>query len=222
MVRVRVAEALGRLPGVPSVRLLERAMADDDAEVRRMAAWSVERLASAGRLDAPARMAVNEEVQRAARGERDPLGRVRALAAACALDPEHAGLVLDEARRHKDPLVRGAAAQLLARALEPAAALGAVAPLAADPVPAVRARAAEALGALRTRGAVLALVERLERRARSASCCARSSSCRASRASSTAATRGRGPTGRVSCRPTGAAARRRRPRRARPTPPSAP
>lgn len=162
LVRVRAAEALGRLPASPPARWFERALEDEDAEVRRMASWSLERRGLAQTLDEKTRQAVQEELVRAARCEREPLGRVRALAAVCALDPLAALPLLEEAQRHNDALVRGAAAALLPRVAAGTEVLVRLGALAADSAPAVRRVAAEGLAGLGSRAAAQVLVERLE------------------------------------------------------------
>ncbi len=161
LVRVRVAELLGRLPKAPPAKWFERALQDDEPEARRMACWSLERLARAGRLDAALVQEVRAELERAARSEREPLTRARALAALCVVAPEAAPAALEMARRERDPLVRGAAAALVVPGADPAAALLGLAPLVGDPSLSVRRVALESLGALGTRGAAERLVERL-------------------------------------------------------------
>lgn len=161
LVRVRVAELLGRFPKAPPAKWLERALQDDEPEARRMACWSLERLAAAGKLDAACGEELRGELERLARSEREPLTRARALAALCALAPEAGASALVAARRERDPLVRGAAAALGVPGSDPAAALLALAPLVGDPAVSVRRVALESLGALGTRGAAERLVERL-------------------------------------------------------------
>jgi HEAT repeat protein len=165
LVRVRAAEALGRLTTVPEDkafgRALERALADEDPEVRRMAAWSCERLARAGRLDERTRVSVAEGLARRVHLEKDELASVRALAALGVLDPEAARGPLAAARRQRSALLRGGAAVLAPRVLPAAEALATLASLAADDEPSVRRAAIEALAELGTREALARLVERL-------------------------------------------------------------
>lgn len=161
LVRARAAEVLGRCAAAPPVKWLERALGDDDPEVRRMAAWSFERLGRAGKLDEKGREAAGERLAGRVRGERDPLARVRELAALCVLAPHAAPSALEEARRHREPLVRGAAAALVAEVRTSAEAFERLAPLAADPVASVRLVACESLARLRSRAAAARLVERL-------------------------------------------------------------
>src|SRR6185369_4320529 len=143
LVRARAAELLGRRATAPPAKWLVRALGDDEPEVRRMAAWSLERLGRAGKLDDEARESAGERLAARERAERDPLARARELAALCALAPDSAPAALEEARRHRDPLVRGAAAALLPGVLPPGEAFERVVPLATDPVASVRLIAAE-------------------------------------------------------------------------------
>jgi HEAT repeat protein len=159
--RARAAEVLGRCALDAPARWLERALGDDDPEVRRMAAWSLERLGRAGRLDEKGREAAGERLASRVRSERDPLARARELAALCALAPASATSALEEARRQREPLVRGAAAALVAEVFSPAEAFERLAPLAADPVASVRRVACESLATLRSRAAAARLVDRL-------------------------------------------------------------
>ncbi len=163
LVRARVAEVLGRLALDPPPKMLLRALDDEDPEVRRMGAWSLERLARSGRIPMEARKAALSALAGRAERDREALVRARALFALAALDPEASGAALDRARREREPLVRGAAAALLPEALDPAAAVAGLAPLAADPVLSVRTVAAEALARLGTRAAAAVLTERLEK-----------------------------------------------------------
>lgn len=160
LVRARVAEALGRLRQ-PQARLLERALGDEEAEVRRMAAWSLERLATGGRLPAELREEFTPRLVRAARGERDGLARVRFLAALRALDARAARGPIDEATRDRSALLRGAAARLLEPSFTPDEALQRLRPAVLDEVFTVRRLALEALAGLGTKGAATLLVERL-------------------------------------------------------------
>ncbi|HEX6881927.1 MAG TPA: HEAT repeat domain-containing protein [Planctomycetota bacterium] len=165
LVRARVAELLGRtarIPGeIPLAKLLARALGDDEPEVRRMAAWSVERALVAGRLGSEARAELVDDLQKRARSDRDALVRGRALAALVRVDPGAARPALDAAWRERDPLLRGAAAAHLAAACEPGLALERLAALSADPQAAVRRVAVEALAGMETREALSVLVERM-------------------------------------------------------------
>jgi len=160
-VRARAAELLGRLVRDAPPKWLARALDDDDAEVRRMAAWSIERLAAAGRAGEELRRATEDELARRARSDRDGLTRARALFAWSALAPAQARSAVEAARRERDPLVRGAAAALSERVLGADAGLAALETLAGDPAFSVRAVAAEALGEIGSRAAVAVLVQRL-------------------------------------------------------------
>jgi HEAT repeat protein len=162
LVRARVAELLGRLRGDPPVKLLLRGLHDGEAEVRRMAAWSVERLARGQRLAPEARPALVDELERRVSREREPLARGRALAALAELDPAAARPAAESARRADEPLVRSAAAALLPRLFEAEQAGTALAGMAADRSPCVRAAALDGLAELGTRAASGALIDRLE------------------------------------------------------------
>jgi len=161
LVRARVAELLGRSRLDPPAKLLIEALSDSDPEVRRMGAWSIERLGAAGRLGDEAREKLAAELARRARSERDALARGRELFAWTALDRGGARAGVEAAQREREPLVRGAAAALLPRVLEVGAAVEALASLAADPVASVRTVAAESLGEIGTRSAAAVLVQRL-------------------------------------------------------------
>jgi len=87
-VRMRAAEALGRVPAIEreGAEALARATRDKDAEVRRMAFFSIERQAE--RVARGAEASAEEWVDAARRGarrERVPAIRARALAALVAL-----------------------------------------------------------------------------------------------------------------------------------------
>jgi HEAT repeat protein len=161
LVRARAAELLGRLALDPSPKWLVDALDDDDAEVRRMGAWSIERLASANRLDEKARRVLDGPLVSRARSERDPLARARALLALAAFDVDAARPAVEDALRARDPLVRSAAVSLAERVLEPARILAPLQMLAGDEALPVRTAAVDALGDLGTRSAVGVLVGRL-------------------------------------------------------------
>lgn len=160
LVRERVAELLGRL-SAPPMDALERALKDDDPAVRRMGAWSAERLARAGRVPEEAREDLAGALARRLRSDREGLVQARALLALCALDPGGARRAVEEATRDRDEPLRAAAA-LAWPAVDAGAARDAgLARLAADDARAVRAAAVEALAGLGTRAAAAGLVERL-------------------------------------------------------------
>jgi HEAT repeat protein len=86
MVRLRVAEALGRLEGPVDGSALIRRLEHRDGQVPGALLWSLERLAAAGRL-APVEARVLEGLDRLFRsGVADPV-RARAIAALVQLDP---------------------------------------------------------------------------------------------------------------------------------------
>jgi len=160
LVRARAAEVLGRL-AVFDGRLVERALGDDSPEVRRMAAWSVERQVAAGRVPPERAVELVPRLVRAARNERDELVRVRALAALRVLDPLAARGPLDEATRARSALLRGAALRLLEPSFTAEEALQRLRPGVVDASFTVRRLALEALAGLGTKGAAQLLVERL-------------------------------------------------------------
>jgi HEAT repeat protein len=163
-VRRRIAEALGRrgpaLEGAAAEILLD-ALGDGDAEVRRMALFSVERLAAAGALGAEPSALLGRRVERLACAERDGAVRARALFALARLDPQAAGGAARGALEERDPRVRAAGAAVLPCVLGAGVAEAPLARLAGDAERGVRAAAARALGELGTRAAAAALVERL-------------------------------------------------------------
>jgi hypothetical protein len=141
--------------------LIERALGDDDADVRRMAAWSIQRAAEAGRLEASVAATLADGLARRARSDRDPLVRVRALAALVRVDPVSGRALLDAAWREREPLMRGAAGLSLGRVCEPGQALQRLRALAGDLEASVRRVAVEGLAGLESRGALEQLIERL-------------------------------------------------------------
>ena len=167
LVRVRVAERLGRLAPAPPAKWLERALRDDEPEARRMACWSIERLAREGRLDEAARSVVGGELVHLARSVRAGLTGAGGRAALCLLEPPSENprsavpAVLEAAWRERDPLVRAAAAALAWGRLPVAEAEARLVTLSADPVTSVRRAALEALGTCGARAGVAQLVARL-------------------------------------------------------------
>src|SRR5688572_9036216 len=109
LVRARTAELLGRLAKIPAedalAKLLERALGDDEPEVRRMAAWSIERAVQGRRLGDAARASLADGLAKRARSDRDPLVRVRALSALVRVDPTAARSALDTAWRERERLL---------------------------------------------------------------------------------------------------------------------
>jgi len=158
-VRLRVAEVLGRLEVPVSTEVLERALGDDDEHVRRAGAWSVQRLAAAGRLqgDGKFERALARRFQR----EREPGVRARLLAALVQAAPDLGRAALEEAVRARESELRAMACRVLALGAGEAIAARELGRLAGDSQRAVRSAALDALAALRTRAALEVLVERL-------------------------------------------------------------
>jgi HEAT repeat protein len=160
LVRERVAELLGRLPA-PRLEALERCLKDDDATVRRMGAWSVERLARAGRVPDEARSDLAVALGRRVRSDREPLVQARALLALATLDPGAARRAVEEATRDRDDPLRAAAALAWPVVDAGEARDAGLVRLAGDDARAVRAAAVEALTGLGTRSGAAVLVGRL-------------------------------------------------------------
>lgn len=165
-VRRRVAEALGRCEVELEAWPLVTAVDADDPELARLCLRSIERLARAGRL-AGDRERLERGLRTAFARQRE--GEVRAsalsaLVAVTSLEPEPTAELVREALGDGDASVRCAA--LAALASSPATERGTLAAaarrLAADPATAVRLQAVEALETAGTKGALLALIDRLE------------------------------------------------------------
>ncbi len=160
-VRQRAAEALGRMDFAVDVRLLVDVLNDRESDVRRMALFSIERLARAELLAGETAARLVPAVQRVASLDREDAVRARALLALAVLDEGRARAMLAEAATDRSPGMRTAAAALLPRLERSEIAAGVLARLAADPARAVRVQAANALAELGTHRAALALAERL-------------------------------------------------------------
>ena len=159
-VRRRAAEALGRMPAPVDVAALARRLTDDDARVRRMLLWSIERRARAGRSPGPPPEGVVSRLARCAAGDRDVGNRARALFALAAVVPERARSAVAEAAAARHPALRCAAAAMAGGSLGEGAA-STLGELAGDPERAVRGQALAALTRLATKDALAVLVERL-------------------------------------------------------------
>lgn len=157
---LRAAEALGRLSFPIDADVLAVALRARDGELRSMLCFSVERLARAGRVagDPGARLVPALESLLV---ERDPRLAADALLAAVALGPSRAGARLASFRGDARAELRAAVA-IGSASLGGAAGLELAAALAADPVGAVRVRAAQSLARIGQRASLLVLVDRLE------------------------------------------------------------
>lgn len=163
-VRRRVAEALGRVAGPVDPEPLVRSAREADAEVARMALWSIERRARAGRLapeDSAGRARTASAVARIARTAREGRVRAAALSAWAELDPAGALERVDAALRDRSPEVRCAALQV-GRSAEPGRVLAWLRRACRDPSSGVRLEGVAGLVALANRPAAELLVERLE------------------------------------------------------------
>lgn len=161
-VRARAAEALGRFRAAVPARPLAAGLSDRSDEVRRLTAWTVERLAAkgaAGFEGDPADELV-PGLARRVKGDREALVRAAALSALDALAPEAAEELALDGLEDRRPEVRAAAARVLCRRREHAAET--VRRLARDESPRVRAILAELQEEVGTREAAKALVVLLE------------------------------------------------------------
>lgn len=158
-VRVRIAEALGRMnmsvEGVALVRVFD----PREVELTRYALWSLERLVGTGHLIGD-RDALARKVEGLLRPGRDPLLRADALAALEALSPKRAERHLRLGFEDREPEVRTAALVLWC-AREAPDAFGIAERLAGDPNPRVRRTAIGELARFENRSALEVLVERL-------------------------------------------------------------
>lgn len=157
-VRLRVAEALGRVDLPVEAGELTRPLAARDATLVRTLLWSVERLARrerlTGRVD---RLA--DAARRCSKG-RDPGVRAAALSARAALGIEDRGALVEDGFSDRDPAVRCGALAVAAE-LEPATGLRFARVASSDDAPSVRLAAVELLEALAVREAAAVLVDRL-------------------------------------------------------------
>lgn len=154
-VRLRAAEALGRLSEMPDAALVTKALGDKDASVRRTLCWSIERLASAGKWSAAA-----PALAELARKDKDGGVRAAALVASAALHAETA-VSLAALAADADADVR-AAVVLAARSLDADTAHVRASAAAKDATLGVRIVAAESLAAARDARGARALVDVLE------------------------------------------------------------
>jgi len=165
-VRLRVAEALGRMTIYVDGRALVKALSPKDPEVARALCWSLERLARAELL-AGSRVEIAKKLDSCRAARRLPLVRAAALSALVALIGVDAESSLSLGLEDRAREVRCAAVAAL-RSVRGARAFPALRQAAADAESAVRAQAIEELERLGTRACVLALVDRLESEEREA------------------------------------------------------
>ncbi|MCE9592920.1 MAG: hypothetical protein K8S98_01900 [Planctomycetes bacterium] len=181
-VRIRVAEALGRIPIPLAAKSIVGQLDERSAEVRRMLVWSIERRVRAGRISLDEVSAYYEALDRRVEKEKDP--EVRAAAAVaelCIYDSlarsTKSGEVAQLGTTLRDSVIDGlsrdrawqvrAAVGVFALGGSPGDLLAAMERLAADEHPGLRARAIETVAGLAPNpdgtiaGAKL-LVDRLE------------------------------------------------------------
>ncbi len=170
-IRLRAAEALGRMKCALDVALLLAALDDSVPEVAHLALWSVERLAHSRQLCGDLeRGAV--QIEHACRSHRDGLVRASALLARAALfakdSREEQALALEDfrhllerCREDRDPRVRCAVA-ICARELPEEIAFPLTRPFGADPNVSVRLALIETLESSACRASATALIAALE------------------------------------------------------------
>ncbi|MCP3919127.1 MAG: hypothetical protein GY711_26595 [bacterium] len=159
-VRLRVAEAFGRMGGSVDAAVLARAIDPKDEAVARAACWSLERLAKRGALTGDRGKAVRR-VAACLAGNRPARLRAAAYSAIDAIDPAAGEAHAHGAIGDKAAEVRGAALAVL-HGRQGGRALPVARKLASDPDPRVRLAAIDVLRAIGTKAALVALVERLE------------------------------------------------------------
>ncbi|QDU69302.1 hypothetical protein [Engelhardtia mirabilis] len=106
LVRERVVESFGRAERTVEPAELRGAFSDKEAPVRRMAAWSVERLALAGRLGEQELGKLEDALGKAARNEKDGAARGAALVAAATMKLDQARDRIEDALRDRDQAVQ--------------------------------------------------------------------------------------------------------------------
>ena len=163
-VRLRVAEALGRLEWDVSAEELARALGAREPALRRTLCASTEALADARHLAGPAPEVADlrARVAKAAERDKDARTRAAALCALAALDGELEPEVLAPWLAHELPELR-AAALLCSGRLGPVERLQTARTALADAALSVRTCAVEELARLATKPALAALVDALEK-----------------------------------------------------------
>lgn len=156
-VRLRAAEVLGRLGEAPDTAVLQKVLADKDADVRRTLCWSIERLKAAGHWGGEPFAALQELWRRDA----DSGVRAAALVATVGNDTAFGDELEAYLAKEVQSDVR-AAVVLASRALGGECAWNCAVAAAKDRVLGVRLCAAESLAAGRDARGVKALVDMLE------------------------------------------------------------
>jgi HEAT repeat protein len=113
-VRARSAEALGRMKLEFDGAALCRHMGDKDPELRRLVAWTIERLARAGHIDGKSKRFTDQELENVMKKDSDPNVRAAALCARHAVDPLPVSHLIEILGAKETGIVRSAATHLLA------------------------------------------------------------------------------------------------------------
>jgi HEAT repeat protein len=163
-VRLRVAEAFGRMSIEADGQALMRAASPADVELARTLLWSIERLASARKLGGD-RAKLVHSLESLCQSKYDAGLRGAALQALCAIDPPTARPIAREALLERDPVLRCAGLRVSQTWTEVECTACARQSL-ADPEPAVRAQAIENLERLSSKAAILTLIEHMQLEAR--------------------------------------------------------
>ncbi len=165
-VALRAAEALGRMSQEVDGELLKKSLGGRDAELRRTAAWSLERLARAGNLSGDLERKVRPALEKTLDRDKEAQVRAAAFLALEAMDmagppaPDFSAQ-LTSALGDKRTALRVAALEVLAR--RPGAdAVGQAKNLAAAPEMAVRKAALDTLAAQESVAALRVIVDRLD------------------------------------------------------------
>jgi HEAT repeat protein len=164
-VRLRVAEALGRMPLDIDANDLLPAGTRGDLNVSRTLLWSLERRARCDRLGEPP-LGLARKVEKLVRGNADAALRADALATLAALDADAARSYVERFADDRHARCRVAALVMGVDLLEPDAALDLARALADDEADSVRAAAVIALEDLGVREGLDLLVQRLEKEPR--------------------------------------------------------
>jgi len=113
-VRVRAAEALGRMKVEMDAAPLCRHMSDKDPELRRIIAWTIERLARGDHIETKSKRFAKQELEDVVKKDADPNVRAAALSARHALEPLTISYLFEVISSAKQPgLVHAAATHLI-------------------------------------------------------------------------------------------------------------
>jgi HEAT repeat protein len=113
-VRLRVANALGRMKVEIDGAALCRHLSDKDPELRRTIAWSIERLARAEHIDAKTKKFAKQELDNVGKKDADPGVRAAALCARHALEELTPSNLYEILNAKESAVVKSAATHLLA------------------------------------------------------------------------------------------------------------